>query len=63
MKKDHAPQSANAENKMRPVADKKTNGKTGNKKNGDDLGTMKLGKAHSIDDDMPTISKVKESKK
>jgi hypothetical protein len=62
MKKNHHNPSANTpKNETKNKADQKIKTKTSNKTN-DDLGTMKIGKAHSMNDDDASES-LKEKKK
>jgi hypothetical protein len=62
-KNDHNPATDSQKNGTKNKPDQKTNDKTPRKTN-EDLGTMKIGKAHSMNDDdrVSTSSKEKERK-
>jgi hypothetical protein len=52
MKKDHSSPPASGQNsKTKKIGDQKMKNETTNKKNRDNIGTMKIGKAHSMNDD------------
>ena len=59
----HNPATDSRENETKNKPDQKTNNKTPGKTN-EDLGTMKIGKAHSMnDDDRASISSKEKEKK